>query len=274
MITSDANPQIKELVKLQKNARYRKKQGLFVVEGIKLTNEAASHGKLCKVYIRNNLYEEQWAGKTEKEIATYFSHGENHVAVELVDDHVFDTMADTVTPQGILGVARIPEYSLKQILSHESRLYLLLDNLRDPGNLGTIIRTAEGVGVSGVILSKESVDLFNPKVVRSTMGSIFRVPFLYVDNLPQTIETLKSSGTSVYGTFMEGSEIYYEKDFKKPSAIVIGNEANGISPSVKETLSGHIRIPMEGKLESLNAAVSAAVVLYEAARQRKNITRN
>jgi TrmH family RNA methyltransferase len=192
------------------------------------------------------------------------------VAVELVEEKVFDAMSDTVTPQGILGVAQMPEYSLEQILSCEGRLYLLLDNLRDPGNLGTMIRTAEGAGVSGVILSRESVDLFNPKVVRSTMGSVFRVPVLYVDDLPQTIELLQKQGVGVYGTFMEGSEVYHRIDFCRPAGIVIGNEANGISPAVKETLSGTIRIPMEGQLESLNAAVAAAVILYEASRQRSD----
>jgi TrmH family RNA methyltransferase len=269
MITSDTNPQIKELVKLQKNARYRKKSSLFVVDGIKLTGEAASYGKLRRVYIRESLYLREWQGKTEKEIAEQFSHRDCPVEVELVADKVFDGMADTVTPQGILGVVQMPSYSLEEMLSCENGLFLLLDDIRDPGNLGTMLRTCEGAGAAGVILSKESVDVFNPKVVRATMGSIFRVPFLYVEDLPETIESLKERGVLVYGTLMEGSKVYHKVDYRKPSGVVIGNEANGISPNVLEKLSGRIRIPMEGKLESLNAAIAAALVLYEAKKQRE-----
>ena len=144
-----------------------------------------------------------------------------------------------------------------------------MDDLRDPGNLGTIIRTSEAAGVAGVIMSKGTVDLFNPKVVRATMGAIFRVPFLYVESLSETIRQMKQKEISVYGTILEESRAYDTPDYTKPSAVVVGNEANGISREVQESLSGRIHIPMEGSVESLNAAVAAAVVLYEAVRQRR-----
>ncbi len=265
MITSESNTQIKELVKLQKNARQRKKNKSFVVEGIKLTKEAALHGKLQKVYISEELQKQQWGACTQEEIEAEFDNAK----VEIVADSIFKGISETVTPQGILGVVTMPCYSLEDILTDPRKSFLLLDDLRDPGNLGTIIRTAEGAGMSGVILSKESVDLFNPKVVRSTMGAIFRVPFIYVEDLPGTIHTMKERGISVYGTMMEGSQCYDSVDYTQPFGIVIGNEANGISQEVGDCLTGRIRIPMEGKLESLNAAIAAAVVMYEAARQRR-----
>lgn len=265
MITSESNTQIKELVKLQKNARQRRKSKTFVVEGIKLTKEAAVHGKLQRVYIAEALYQQQWGGCPEQEIMIEFGGA----AVEIVAETIFKQISETVTPQGVLGVVQMPEYSLEEVFSDDRKCFLLLDDLRDPGNLGTILRTSEGAGMSGVILSKESVDLFNPKVVRSTMGAIFRVPFVYVEDLPETITIMKGRGISVYGTMMEGSRCYDQVDYKLPVGIVIGNEANGISRNVGECLTGRIRIPMEGQLESLNAAVAAAVVMYEAARQRR-----
>lgn len=260
MISSASNQQIKELVRLQKNARYRKREGCFAAEGIKLVREACSYGKLKRLYISETFWEEQ-KERLEEEFAS--------VIIEVVTEPVFRQIADTITPQGILGLVQMPEYSLEKILNDDRKLFLLLDNLRDPGNLGTIIRTAEGAGMSGILLNRECVDIFNPKVVRSTMGAIFRVPFLYVDTLEELIPRMKQEQIAVYGTWMEGSCVYDSVDYCRPSAIVIGNEANGISHSVMEQLSGRIRIPMEGHLESLNAAVAAAVVMYEAARQRR-----
>lgn len=269
MITSENNAKLKEMVKLQKNARYRKKEGMFAAEGIKLVLEAARFGKLRQVLIRESLWRDRWQERPEEEVAKEFSDDKRYVGVDVVPDALFDQIADTVTPQGILGMVDMPSYTLEEILSKTSKLYLVLDDLRDPGNLGTMIRTAEAAGAAGVIMSKGTVDLFNPKVVRATMGAIFRVPFLYVDHLSETIEQMKEKGIAVYGTLLEESRAYDEPDYTKPSAVVVGNEANGISRKVQESLSGRIHIPMMGSVESLNAAVASAVVLYEAARQRR-----
>lgn len=269
MITSENNAKLKEMIKLQKSARYRKKEGMFVAEGIKIVKEAARYGKLRQVLIRESLWITKWQEKPESEIAVEFSGKERHVGVDVVPDDLFEQVADTVTPQGILGMVDMPSYSLEVILDRPAKLYLLLDDLRDPGNLGTMIRTAEAAGVAGVIMSKGTVDLFNPKVVRATMGAIFRVPFLYVDSLSETIRQMKQKDISAYGTVLEESRAYDTPDYMKPSAVVVGNEANGISREVQKSLSGRIHIPMEGSVESLNAAVAAAVVLYEASRQRR-----
>lgn len=260
IITSESNGQIKELIKLQKQARERRKIKKFVAEGIKMVQEAINFNKLDKLYISESAFE-----KTTQKLGDML----DRTPYEVVADSVFKQISDTVTPQGVLAVVDMPEYDIKDILSDEKRSWVLLDDLRDPGNLGTIIRTSEGAGMSGVIMSRESVDLFNPKVVRSTMGAIFRVPFCYVDSLTDIIDQIRDSGYEVYATAMEGSEVYDCVDYTKGAAFIIGNEANGVSDEVFERASKRIRIPMEGKLESLNAAVSAAIIMYEIARQKR-----
>ena len=261
MISSESNAQIKEIIKLQKSARERRKKQLFVAEGIKLVGEAASHGKLQKIYVSESAVEN--LEKEEK-------WGLDSHSFEVVADSVFRQITGTVTPQGVLGLVLMPFYKLETILEDKRRSFLLLDDLRDPGNLGTIMRTAEGADMSGVILSRESVDLFNPKVVRATMGAIFRVPFYYAEDLTEIIELLKSRDIPVYGTMVKGSLLYDQADYRGGAAIVVGNEANGISRQVGEALSAKVRIPMAGSLESLNAAVSAAILMYEISRQKRD----
>lgn len=260
MISSESNAQIKEIVKLQKSARERRKKSIFVVEGIKLTKEAASHGKLKKIYTSKQIY-----NQADDSLLKLFA---NH-DFEVVSDNVFRGISETVTPQGMLGLVQMPSYDLEEILDDERQSIILLDDLRDPGNLGTIMRTAEGANMSGVVLSRESVDLFNPKVVRATMGAIFRVPFYYADDLVNVIQLMKEREIPVYGTMMQGSVVYDSLDYRKSIGIVIGNEANGISSKVIKNLTGGVRIPMAGKLESLNAAVSAAILMYEIEKQKR-----
>lgn len=258
MITSEANAQIKEVIRLQKNAKERRKQKLFVAEGAKLVKEAASYGRLQKVYVSETM--------CEKGVLASFLQNYSY---EVVADRIFVSMSETVTPQGMLALVQMPVYGIETILADAKKGILFLDDLRDPGNLGTIMRTAEGAGMSGVILSRESVDLFNPKVVRSTMGAIFRVPFYYAEDLAEAIDCLKQRQIPVYGTMMRGSIVYDVPDYRMGAGIVIGNEANGISEKVAAHLTQTIRIPMEGNLESLNAAVSAAILMYEVARQKR-----
>lgn len=259
MITSETNQQIKEIVKLQKQPKYRRKTFKFVTEGLKMLLEAAESGNLIKIYISNSVMEK--AQDIPDMLLKKYPY-------EVVLDRVFQKISDTVTTQGILGIAKLPEYNIASILSDSRHMWLLLDGVHDPGNLGTILRTAEGAGMSAVIMSKGTVDLFNPKTVRSTMGAIFRMPFIYVDDLTEIVKKIKNSGYSVYGTAMKGSVIYSEPDYTKGAGIVMGSEASGLSKNILEYISGAIRIPMEGGIESLNVAVAAAIVMYETARQR------
>ena len=148
-------------------------------------------------------------------------------------------------------------------------LIVILENLQDPGNLGTILRTAEAAGASGVLLCQGSADIYNPKVTRSTMGSIFRVPFVYTDDLQEPILSLKKQGVRVLAAHLKGSVDLYEESLISPSAIMIGNESRGLTDAAASLADQAIRISMSGSVESLNAAVAAAVCMFEARRQRR-----
>ncbi|HBA97729.1 MAG TPA: hypothetical protein DCZ23_06445 [Lachnospiraceae bacterium] len=260
MITSEANQQIKEIIKLQKQPKYRHRTFQFVIEGLKMLSEAAESKCLKKLYISGSVMEK--AQDMPKWLLEKYPY-------EIVSDRVFQKISDTVTTQGILGIAELPEYNIETILEDNKHMWLLLDRMRDPGNLGTVLRTAEGAGMSAVIMGKGTVDLFNPKTIRSTMGAVFRMPFVYADDLVDIIKRIKNNGYNVYGMAMRGSVIYDEPDYTKGAGIVIGSEADGLSENIQEYISGAVRIPMEGRTESLNAATAAAVVMYEAARQRR-----
>ena len=144
-------------------------------------------------------------------------------------------------------------------------LFLILEDIQDPGNLGTMIRTGEGAGVDGILMSKGTVDIYNPKTIRSTMGSLYRVPFLYTGDLTQTIGQLQKTGIRVYAAHLKGTKSYREPDYAEGAAFLIGNEGNGLKEETAALADEYIRIPMQGKLESLNAAVAAALLMYEVA---------
>lgn len=261
VITSSSNAQVKNLNLLQKKAKARDEQGVFVVEGLKMFEEARNAGLLVKTYVSESFYQ-----KKVQEDACYF----NDLDYEVVTDGIFKEVADTLTPQGIMGIVKRLEYSLADILSKPSPMLLLLEDIRDPGNLGTILRTAEGAGVSGVILNRSCVDMYNPKVIRSTMGSIYRVPFYQAENFIATLGEIKKQGIVIFAAHLKGRVYDTEGSFTGSCAFLIGNEANGLSEEASQMADIRIKIPMEGKVESLNAAVAAAILMYEAARQRRN----
>ena len=178
-----------------------------------------------------------------------------------------------MTPQGILAVVRQPVSSLEKLLNAPAPFFMVLENIQDPGNLGTILRTAEGAGVTGILMSRDTVDIFNPKTIRSTMGSVYRVPFLYVEDICETVRELKNKGISAYAAHLKGTGSYDEQDYTKGTAFLIGNEGNGLTDELANLADTYIRIPMYGKVESLNAAIASAVLMYEAQRQRRNIER-
>ena len=184
------------------------------------------------------------------------------IQTRMLTNRQMKEISESVTPPKLCAVVRIPENVNSTILPDEiGGRVLLLEDIQDPGNLGTILRTTEAAGVNMVIMSEGCADIFNPKVIRSTMGSIFRLPFV-TDDLVSVIEMLKTEGVTVYGAALEGSSDYREVEFSEKTAIVIGNEGNGISGNVLNAVNEKIRIPMKGQIESLNAAVSAAILLY------------
>ena len=255
MITSAGNQQMKNLVLLMKKAKARNEQETFVVEGRKMAEEIPD-GWLIKTYVSESF-------ERENEL---FLIGRDY---EVVSDSVFKAVSDTQTPQGILCLVKKPSYRLNDLLSDKNAHLLIVESIQDPGNLGTMLRTGEGAGISGVIMNQSTVDLFNPKTIRSTMGSIYRVPFFVTDDLEQTILELKSQRIKVYAAHLKGTLCYDEPDYRGPSAFLIGNEGNGLSDVVADCADTYIKIPMQGQVESLNAAISAALLMYEASRQRR-----
>ena len=255
MITSAGNQQMKNLVLLMKKAKARNEQETFVVEGRKMAEEIPD-GWLIKTYVSESF-------ERENEL---FLKGRDY---EVVSDSVFKAVSDTQTPQGILCLVKKPSYRLNDLLSDKNAHLLIVESIQDPGNLGTMLRTGEGAGISGVIMNQSTVDLFNPKTIRSTMGSIYRVPFFVTDDLEQTILELKSQGIKVYAAHLKGTLCYDEPDYRGPSAFLIGNEGNGLSDVVADCADTYIKIPMQGQVESLNAAISAALLMYETSRQRR-----
>lgn len=295
MITSSSNRAVRDVVQFMQKAKARNKQGVFVAEGIKMFEEAPA-AQIERVYI---------ARRMETRMREEYGEKLRKLSCEIVADDVFDKMADTKTPQGVLCLVRQFHYGLADMLAGKYRmnssgmsivmnsgaavrpdgekgsgagglrrsgrqmLFILLEDLQDPGNLGTIFRTGEGAGVDGIIMSRQTVDVYNPKVIRSTMGSVYRVPFLYVDDLCEVIRTMQAHDISVYAAHLKGKKYYDCYDYRKGTAFVIGNESAGLKEETAGSADEYIRIPMAGKVESLNAAVASSILLYEAGRQRR-----
>jgi TrmH family RNA methyltransferase len=258
MITSTSNRQIKNIIQINKKSKVRKEADVFVVEGIKMFAEAPRE-RIVQVYVS----------------ATFILKQDNidilaNINYEVLEDNVFLAISDTKTPQGILCIVKQYHYDVMDIIMKNKPHIIVLEDLQDPGNLGTIMRAGEGAGISGVILSNNCVDIYNPKTIRSTMGSIYRVPFVYVENLINTVEIFKKYNITTYAAHLKQSQNYETLDFSKPTAFMIGNEGNGLSDELSSMADAYLKIPMVGKVESLNAAIAASILMYETSKQRRN----
>ena len=262
MITSSANKGVKEVIQLEQKAKVRREQGLFVVEGIKMFLEAPID-IIRKVYVAETFSSQMPVSCKDKLEALSSCY-------ETVSDEIFQKMSDTKTPQGILCVMRQNQYNLESMFKVSNPMFIILEDIQDPGNLGTIFRAAEGAGAAGVIMSSDTVDIYNPKTIRSTMGSVYRIPFIYAQDLNIIIEEIQKKKITVYAAHLQGAMAYDTCDYKSGTAFLIGNEGNGLKEETAKKADVAIKIPMAGKVESLNAAVAAAVVMYEAARQRRS----
>lgn len=256
MITSNKNAQVKNLISLVKKSKIRNEKDVFVIEGKKMFEECDIKW-IEKAYLSETFYNNYDKQKLE------------NISYEVLSDEVFEHAADTKTPQGVIAVLKQFHYDIEDIVKNNNSLILIIENLQDPGNLGTIIRAGEGAGITGVIISSESVDIYNPKTIRSTMGSIYRVPFIYTDSLQNTIEYLKKKDVKIYAADLKGTDNYDAVDYKNSSAFIVGNEANGITQHTSSLADTLIKIPMCGSVESLNAAIAASILMYEASRQRR-----
>lgn len=260
MITSAQNAQIRRIEQLNTKAKARRETGLFTAEGVKLFRETPPERRR-RVYVSETFF------RGNHELLEGLPEG----MTEVVEDRIFSRICDTKTPQGILTVAEIPRCGESALLGGDSGrepLVVVLENLQDPGNLGTIIRTAEGAGATGILMNSGTADPYQPKVVRATMGTIFRVPIVRTEDVLAAVRRLKAAGITTYAAHLRGSADYSEPDYRRGTAFLIGNEGNGLTDELAAEADVKIRIPMEGQLESLNAAVASAILLYTAHRKR------
>lgn len=249
-ITSTSNKNIRQVRELLSKAKARRESGLCVAEGERICSELAPE------LIERLFVADSYKGRVPK------TAGE----VIRVSDAVMDYMADTKTCQGILAVVRQQK---RTTLSGD--FFILLETIQDPGNLGTIFRTAEAAGVSGIVMNETCVDVYSPKVVRATMGAVFRMPFAVVLDLSKAAEALKKRGVRVYAAHLKGQHDHYDADFRGGTAFMIGNEGKGLTDALSAHADEYLRIPMQGQAESLNAAAASAVLMYEAVRQRRGL---
>ncbi|MFV0465003.1 MAG: TrmH family RNA methyltransferase [Lachnospiraceae bacterium] len=257
MITSTANTKIKQLLKIMKKSKERTAAGEFIAEGMKMFEEAPKDA-VKEVYVSESFTKNQARGSEWRR----FPH-------EILSDRVFECVSDTKTPQGILTVIKTHTYSPSQFYLSQNGCYLFLENIQDPGNLGTMIRTGEGAGISGIIISRDSADPYQPKTIRSTMGSIYRVPILIAEDFILEVENARAMGICIYAAHLEGSRLYDSADYRGSCGFLIGNEGNGLTDEAVAGSDDRIRIPMSGQVESLNAAIAATVLMYEMNRQRR-----
>ncbi len=270
MITSITNRRIKNIVQLNSSSRARREQGVFISEGIRAFMEAPL-SCIREVYVSEGLLDkiDGAAGpgdKAEEGLLRECAAKLDKTGYETVSLNVFKHMSDTETPQGVLTVTGIEKLEIKDMIrEYEDKdlRVLILDGLQDPGNLGTMIRTAEAAGYDLILAGNGTVDMYNPKVIRATMGSVFRVPVVYSGDLTADIGLLKAAGVKLYAAHLKGRRYYNDTDYGSRVGIMIGNEGNGLSDATASLADEYLKIPMRGETESLNAAVAAALMMYE-----------
>ena len=260
-ITSPSNPTIKKIKSLyKKKERWNKR--LFIIEGIKIVEELIKNKYPVNYIVYSDKLYNLNGGKELLELVKTFDNAIN------VPDKLFDSLSDTETPQGILAVVPIITTSLDDLLSKDKPFLLILDRVQDPGNLGTIVRTADAFGVDGIIALEGCVDVYNPKVVRATMGSIFRVPICNYSDGRDLINKLKNKGARIYTSSLSAKDLIQNVSFKDFSVLIIGNESKGVSKTLEDLSDSLVKIPMVGGSESLNAAIASSIIMYEVLRQR------
>lgn len=290
-ITSTGNKLIREVRDLEKKARARRESGLFIAEGERLCSEIPV-AYIERIFVADDYDGRlpEFAGEVSHDVQNAKMRAEagsnaaqasshplqpsdisgqrNHAPqrapkIFQVPRELMEHMSDTKNSQGILAVVRQKKYT-----ELPGDFFLILDTLQDPGNMGTIFRTAEAAGVDGILMNRDCVDVYSPKVVRATMGAMFRMPFIVSDDLSAEIRRMKSEGVQVYAAHLRGTKNHWDFDYRQPTAFMIGNEGNGLQDALADLADSYLRIPMMGHTESLNAGVAASVLMYETLRQR------
>jgi TrmH family RNA methyltransferase len=264
MITSKGNTKIKE-IRLLKQAQHRHARGEYLIEGVRLVEEALQDPE----QIRKMVYSPRLENKARGvELLSTAREKIRNAEWIYVSDEVMEKICATQNHQGILAVLETKERTWKE-MGKKSGVLLLLSGLQDPGNLGTIFRVAEAGEAGGVILSRDMVDPYNSKVVRASMGSLWRVPFLRDQEMEECLGKLRSQGYRLWATAVQGGRPFWEIDFCKPTGILFGQEGAGLPKNLLEKADGVCTIPMASGVDSLNVAVAAGLVIYEAWRQKR-----
>ncbi|ADL11942.1 TrmH family RNA methyltransferase [Acetohalobium arabaticum] len=263
VISSFKNSKIKFLRSLYRK-KYRRRNNKFILEGSRIITDALE----AKADIDQIFYSAQFLSQQKnKELLAQLRE-----VTEIIEitDSLLNKIADTATPQGIIAIVNQPEFELEDFLIEDNDLFLIIDRIQDPGNLGTILRTADGAGVDGVFLLKGTVDIYNLKTIRATMGSLFRVPVFGLNSPSDLTDILQMKDIQMVAADIEAKDYYYELDYNQPTALVIGNEGAGAQPETLKLADKKVKIPLSEGIDSLNAAIASGIIMYEMVRQRKN----
>lgn len=271
-ITSAQNPKVKELLALQEKSKERRKKGLFVVEGRReLLHCIEAEFEPHTLFVCRDILSDKDFDKILGAIEENFC-GSTYPIVE-ISQQLYDKVAYRGGTEGIIAEMHCKELSLEGLKMKENPLVVILESVEKPGNLGAVLRSADASGVDAVIVCDPLTDMYNPNLIRSSIGAIFTVPVATASS-EDTIAWLKSNGIKIYTAQLQDSEWYYDTDMKGGTAIVMGTEATGLTNIWRKAADAHIKIPMLGRLDSLNVSVSAAILMFEAVRQRKDAKSN
>ena len=257
MITSPQNERIKHLVQLQQKSSLRRQEELFVVEGRRELLHCINAGYEVKTIFADNQKDDALLGVDSK-----------NAEILEVSSRVYEKIAYRESTEGIVAVVKVRKNTLYDFAEKENPLYVVVEAVEKPGNLGAILRSADAAGVDGVIVCDPLTDLYNPNLIRASIGAVFTVPAVACTS-EECIAWLKENNIQILTAQLQDSSLYYDVDMKKATAIVMGTEATGLTAQWREAADRHIRIPMCGKLDSLNVSVSSAILMFEAVRQRQ-----
>ena len=261
-IHSSDNTTYKRVKQLLKK-KYRDEYEQYLIEGVRIVLDAVENKKDIEYIL---FCEDLFHTSGGEQLLQLLS--DHKYKIYKVSDKMYREISDTKNPQGIMAILPFEKHDIENILLKEDALILFLDRIQDPGNLGTILRSADAAGVDAVLMAKGCVDLYNLKTIRATMGSIFHMPIINLNSSQEVMDVLKRKGFQIISTSLNAQKYYYDLDFHNRMAIVIGNEANGILPEIIQNSDHVVKIPMVGTAESLNAAVAASIIMYEAVRQK------
>ena len=270
-ITSAQNPKIKDLMALQEKSKERRKKGLFVVEGRRELLHCIEAGYAPQtVFFCPEIINEADRQEIEDAISTQSNKAGSRPPMGIeIPQQLYDKVAYRGGTEGVIAELSCKDMSLEALHLKENPLIVVLESVEKPGNLGAVLRSADAAGVDAVIVCDPLTDMYNPNLIRSSIGAIFTVPVATAQS-DEAIAWLKDKGIKIYTAQLQDSKWYYATDMRGGTAIVMGTEATGLTTAWRKAADGHIKIPMLGRLDSLNVSVSAAILMYEAVRQRNS----